>query len=140
MALSDGSSYVASSFGMDSAALLQISLDGETHASVTPDWSGFREMEMIQLGMVLLSAPAILHVRTPTWNTRISLRQQFRNPQREVHRQGELRLQPHRSTLPTAWIRVATRCSCWPATRTGSCLTCGDLLPSVLSLVPSSEN
>lgn len=53
VALSDGSGYVASSYGMDGATLLRISLDGETYESVTPDWSGFREMEMIQLGMVL---------------------------------------------------------------------------------------
>lgn len=53
VALSDGSGYVASSYGMDGATLLRISLDGATHESVTPDWPGFREMEMIQLGMAL---------------------------------------------------------------------------------------
>lgn len=55
VALSDGSGYVASTFGMDGINLLHVSRDGENRTPVTPEWSGFRNFEWIQLDMALFA-------------------------------------------------------------------------------------
>lgn len=60
VALSDGGGYVASTIGMSGMSLLHISPDGESHTSVTPEWSGFRNMEFIQLEVTLFAGRGTL--------------------------------------------------------------------------------
>ena len=62
VALTDGSGYVASFFGMTETRgvlgidLMRIPSDGESPAVVTPSWPGFRDLETIQLDMLVFAA------------------------------------------------------------------------------------
>lgn len=62
VALADGSGYVASFFGMTETRgvlgidLMRIPSDGESPAVVTPSWPGFRDLETIQLDMLVFAA------------------------------------------------------------------------------------
>ena len=67
VALADGSGYVAPIIGMTEARgvlgidLLRIPLDGESSTVVTPSWSGFQDLEVIQLDMLVFAASG------PSW-------------------------------------------------------------------------
>lgn len=67
VALADSSGYVASIFGMTQDRgvlgidLLRIPPDGESSTVVTPSWSGFQDLEVIQLDMLVFAASG------PSW-------------------------------------------------------------------------
>ena len=55
VALADGDGYVAYVLGIAGTDLLGIPLDDGSPTIVTPDWSGFRDLESIQLDMLVFA-------------------------------------------------------------------------------------
>ena len=55
VALADGSGYLASIYSREGIDLIRLSSDGQDRTILTPDWPGFRDMESLQLDMLVFA-------------------------------------------------------------------------------------